>query len=82
MNSPGADFAAAQLPPSPSKGQHRDQSTPARDGSHIGRALLDEFNRVMAEYVSDPYPVRTTIPVALRGFDVEIDAILFIPEAD
>ena len=37
MSSPGADFAAAQLPPSPSKGQHRDQSTPARDGSHIGR---------------------------------------------
>ena len=26
----------------------------------------------MAEYVTDPYPVRTTIPVALRGFDVEI----------
>ena len=26
----------------------------------------------MAEYVSDPYPVRTTIPVALRGFDVGV----------
>ena len=43
---------------------------------------IRDSNRVMAEYVTDPYPVRTTIPVALRGFDVEIDAILFIPEAD
>jgi len=43
---------------------------------------FDAFNRVMAEYVSDPYPVRTTIPVALRGFDVEIDAILLIPQED
>jgi|BarGraNGADG00212_1021973.scaffolds.fasta_scaffold01284_5 reactive intermediate/imine deaminase len=41
-----------------------------------------EFNTVMAEYVSQPYPARTTIPVKLSGFDVEIDAVLFVPEAD
>jgi enamine deaminase RidA (YjgF/YER057c/UK114 family) len=43
---------------------------------------FDEFNAVMAEYVSEPYPARTTIPVDLRGFDVEVDAVLFIPPAD
>jgi reactive intermediate/imine deaminase len=41
-----------------------------------------EFNTVMAEYVNRPYPARTTIPVELRGFDVEIDAVLFIPNAN
>jgi 2-iminobutanoate/2-iminopropanoate deaminase len=43
---------------------------------------FDEFNAVMKEYVSEPYPSRTTIPVELRGFDVEIDAVLFVPESD
>jgi 2-iminobutanoate/2-iminopropanoate deaminase len=42
---------------------------------------FDELNAVMAEYVNEPYPARTTIPVALRGFDVEIDAVLFVPDA-
>ena len=42
---------------------------------------FQEFNAVMAEYVSEPYPVRTTIPVELRGFDVEIDAVVFVPES-
>jgi reactive intermediate/imine deaminase len=42
---------------------------------------FEEFNTVMAEYVQQPFPVRTTIPVALTEFDVEIDAVLFIPEA-
>jgi reactive intermediate/imine deaminase len=41
---------------------------------------FDEFNAVMAEYVSEPHPARTTIPVSLTEFDVEIDAVLFIPE--
>lgn len=39
----------------------------------------EEFNEVFAEYVSEPYPVRTTVPVDLRDFDVEIDAIVFVP---
>lgn len=43
--------------------------------------FFDEFNGVMAEYVSDPYPARTTVPVDLRGFDVEIDAVVLIPDA-
>jgi enamine deaminase RidA (YjgF/YER057c/UK114 family) len=41
----------------------------------------DELNTVMAEYMDEPYPVRTTIPVELRGFDIEVDAILFVPDA-
>jgi enamine deaminase RidA (YjgF/YER057c/UK114 family) len=42
---------------------------------------FEEFNTVMAEYVNQPFPARTTIPVALSEFDVEIDAVVFIPEA-
>lgn len=42
---------------------------------------FDELNTVMAEYMDEPYPVRTTIPVELRGFDIEVDAILFVPDA-
>jgi 2-iminobutanoate/2-iminopropanoate deaminase len=38
-----------------------------------------EFNTVAAEFLTQPYPVRTTIEVALRGFDVEIDAVVVIP---
>jgi 2-iminobutanoate/2-iminopropanoate deaminase len=44
--------------------------------------FFEEFNTVMAEYVSEPYPARTTIPVELRGFDIEIDAVVFVPEAE
>jgi reactive intermediate/imine deaminase len=60
--------------------------TSVKNAVRIGAYLssLDyfaEFNTVMAEYVSDPHPVRTTIPIELRGFDVEIDAVLFIPDA-
>jgi 2-iminobutanoate/2-iminopropanoate deaminase len=43
---------------------------------------FDEFNAVMAEYVSEPRLTRTTIPVDLRGFDVGVDAVLSIPAAD
>ena len=42
---------------------------------------FQEFNTIIAEYVSEPYPARTTVPVDLRGFDIEIDAVLYIPEA-
>lgn len=44
--------------------------------------FFDEYNEVIAEYVSDPLPARTTVPVDLRGMDVEIDAVVFIPDAD
>lgn len=44
------------------------------------RSLDDfaEFNAIAAEYFVEPYPVRTTIEAALRGFDVEIDAIVAV----
>ena len=38
-----------------------------------------EFNAVSRELLSEPYPARTTIEAALRGFDVEIDAVLELP---
>ncbi len=43
--------------------------------------LFEEFNRVYAEYVSAPLPARTTVPVDLRGFDVEIDAVVWVPQS-
>ena len=36
---------------------------------------FDEMNSVYREMFSDPFPVRTTMGVQLRGIDVEIDAI-------
>ncbi len=33
------------------------------------------LNEVLARRLSEPLPVRTTVPAALNGFDVEIDAI-------
>jgi len=42
---------------------------------------FQEFNTIIAEYMTEPYPARTTVAVDLRGFDVEIDAVLYIPEA-
>lgn len=37
-----------------------------------------ELNRIYAEYVKgDNLPVRTTLPVPLLDFDIEIDAILY-----
>lgn len=38
-----------------------------------------EFNAIAAEYLSDPLPARTTIQADLRGFDIEIDAIVAVP---
>ena len=34
---------------------------------------FQEFNAVVAEFLTEPYPARTTIQADLRGFDVEID---------
>ncbi|BAL91473.1 putative endoribonuclease L-PSP [Actinoplanes missouriensis 431] len=37
-----------------------------------------EMNEIYKEYIKgDDLPVRTTLPVALVGFDIEIDAILY-----
>ncbi|MGQ7312576.1 RidA family protein [Microbacterium arabinogalactanolyticum] len=56
-------------------------------GSSLSRAVrlgvylrdLDqfaEFNHIARDYLTKPYPARTTIEVALRGFDIEIDAVV------
>jgi enamine deaminase RidA (YjgF/YER057c/UK114 family) len=47
------------------------------------RSLDDfaEFNAVSKEFLSEPYPARTTIEAALRGFDVEVDAVVELPES-
>ncbi len=45
---------------------------------------LDDFpalNAVAGEVLTEPYPVRTTIPCSLRGFDVELDAVFWVPPA-
>lgn len=50
----------------------------------IGAYLRDfgdfaTFNEIYQEYIKGPeLPVRTTLPVSLSGFDIEIDAILYI----
>jgi reactive intermediate/imine deaminase len=41
---------------------------------------FEEYNTILREYLTEPYPARTTLPVALRGFDVEIDVVIAIPE--
>ncbi len=38
-----------------------------------------EFNEIAREFLSEPLPARTTIEAALRGFDIEIDAIVVVP---
>ena len=44
-------------------------------------ADFPRLNEVWAEYFpADALPVRTTLPVALNGFDIEIDAILYTGE--
>ena len=43
-----------------------------------GFADFAEMNEIYAQYVKGPeLPVRTTLPVPLVGFDIEIDAILY-----
>lgn len=39
-----------------------------------------EFNQIAREYLAEPYPARTTIEAALRGFDIEIDAIVEVDD--
>lgn len=42
-------------------------------------AHFDEWNQVCADRLTEPYPTRTTVPVVLPRFDVEIDAVIWIP---
>lgn len=41
---------------------------------------FDALNAVMREFVPEPFPARTTIQAPLKGFDVEIDAVILVPE--
>ena len=40
---------------------------------------IEEFEEVYRTYFTSPYPVRTTVQAGLRGYLVEIDAIVAIP---
>jgi len=40
-----------------------------------------EFDAIYATYVADPPPVRTLTQSNFVGFDIEVDAILAVPEA-
>lgn len=44
-------------------------------------AHFEEWNRVCAERLTQPFPTRTTVQVVLPNFDVEIDAVIWIPVA-
>jgi 2-iminobutanoate/2-iminopropanoate deaminase len=53
------------------------------DAVRIGVFLsnLDDFpmmDAVYQEYFEDPMPARTTVAAGLRGFDIEIDAVIAI----
>ncbi|MFC4064904.1 RidA family protein [Actinoplanes subglobosus] len=56
------------------------------DAVRVGVYLRDfadfpEMNEIYREYIKgDHLPVRTTLPVPLVGFDIEIDAILYTGE--
>lgn len=39
-----------------------------------------ELNELSKEFLSDPYPARTTIQADLNGFEIEVDAIIALPQ--
>ncbi len=54
------------------------------DAVRVGVYLRDfgdfaELNKIYPQYIKgDNLPVRTTLPVPLVGFDIEIDAVLYV----
>jgi reactive intermediate/imine deaminase len=57
-----------------------DLSHTVRIGGYLSDlAHFATWNEVCAARLTLPYPARTTIPVALTAFDVEVDAVLWIP---
>lgn len=40
------------------------------------------FNEMSKNRLLQPYPTRVTVPASLRGFDIELDAIFFVPETE
>jgi 2-iminobutanoate/2-iminopropanoate deaminase len=56
-----------------------------RNAVRIGVYLLDmnnfaELNDICREFFDDPLPARTTIQADLRGFQIEVDAILALQQ--
>lgn len=43
-------------------------------------ANFKEMNDIFTEYLGPPYPVRTTIPVNLNNFQIEIDVVIRMPD--
>jgi 2-iminobutanoate/2-iminopropanoate deaminase len=39
-----------------------------------------EMDSLDGQFFGDPLPTRVTVPVDLVGFDVEIDAVLYLPD--
>jgi reactive intermediate/imine deaminase len=55
------------------------------DAVRVGVFLRDmstfaEMNAIYQEFFSEPRPVRTTVPVDLVGFDIEVDVVLYAPD--
>lgn len=44
--------------------------------NHLGD--FAEFNEIAAQYLSEPFPARTTIQADLMGFLIELDAVVLI----
>ena len=39
-----------------------------------------EFNKIMQARLTPPFPARTTVPVELPGFEIELDAVFYVPD--
>ncbi len=55
------------------------------DAVRVGVFLSDmshfaEMNAAYQEFFAEPRPVRTTVPVDLVGFDIEVDVVLYAPD--
>lgn len=55
-----------------------------QDMVRLGAYLEDyknfaEYNDIMQDYLSAPYPARTTIPVPTLGISIELDAVIALP---
>jgi 2-iminobutanoate/2-iminopropanoate deaminase len=56
-----------------------------RDAVRIGVYLLDlanfaALNEICREFLEEPFPARTTLQANLRGFQIEVDAIVRLHE--
>lgn len=40
-----------------------------------------DLNELSKEFLAEPYPARTTVQADLKGFDIEVDAVIAMPAA-